>query len=237
MPKSNMKHTNIIVAIDGPAGAGKSTVASGLARALGATLVETGAIYRAVAYKVLQSGANLGSNEAVAEIAKKLIIDFKFDGICNKVIVEGKDVTDKIRTPDISAMASKLSAYPQVRAALLQLQRNFANRGSVVAEGRDIGTVVFPNAHYKFFLTADPRIRAVRRYKQLESMGKTPPPLDELLREIEKRDKDDSCRKIAPLRPAPDAEIIDSTTMSAQQVIDMMLEQIKSDAKFKTSKT
>src|SRR6185436_6270125 len=167
----------LVVAIDGPAGAGKSTVSRRLALRLGYRLLDTGAIYRAVALTAQRQGVSWDDATRLAEIARALDIDFHFDGEdTNKVSLTGEDVSVAIRTPEISQGASKVSALPEVRAALLDLQRRLGAQGGVVAEGRDIGTVVFPDAQAKFFLTASPEIRARRRTDELRAAGK---PVDE----------------------------------------------------------
>ena len=211
-----------IVAIDGPAGAGKSTVARELARRLGFTIVDTGAIYRAVALAAQRAGIGWEDDAALARLLDGgLEISFAPAGDGQKVLLHGEDVTAAIRTPEISRGASVVSARPVVRQKLLGLQRQLG-RGAVrgaVLEGRDIGTVVFPDADVKFFLTANDEARAARRHAELLDKG-LPVPLGEVLADQRRRDKDDSERAIAPLKPAPDAVVIDTTGMDPDEVVE-----------------
>jgi len=216
----------VVVAIDGPAGAGKSTVSRRLAVRLGYRLLDTGAIYRAVALIAQRQGVAWDDGAGCAALALALDIDFAFDGADNRVSVAGEDVSTGIRTPEISQGASKVSALPEVRAALLDLQRRLGTQGGVVAEGRDIGTVVFPDAGAKFFLTASPEVRARRRFEELRAAGKT---VDEAatLREIIERDERDSTRAAAPLKQADDAVLVDSSGLSADEVVSRMEAEVR----------
>lgn len=215
----------LIVTIDGPAGAGKSTVARQLAARLGYLYLDTGALYRAVAWKVRSEGVSPEDGEAVAKLlpALQVSLDQRGDGV--RVAVNGRDVTGDLRTPEISAMASLVSAIPAVREWLLPVQRRMGEAGGVVAEGRDLGTRVFPSAEAKFFLDADVNTRAARRQQDLSGAGR-PAPLARTKREIETRDQRDRSRAIAPLVPAADAEVIDSSSLTVEQVLDRMMGKI-----------
>jgi len=210
----------VIVAIDGPAGAGKSTVSRRLAARLDYTLVDTGALYRCVALAAREAGIALDDDAGLAQLMPKLDIGLGWNGGEPSTTLGGRDVSAAIRTPEISSAASTVSARPVVRAGLLDLQRRLgrgAERGAVL-EGRDIGTVVFPDAEAKFFLTATPRTRAERRYLELLAKGITCT-FDEVLADQEKRDRDDSSRAASPLRQAEDAELIDSTDLALEGVV------------------
>jgi cytidylate kinase len=211
----------VVVTIDGPAGAGKSSVAKQLARRLGYRLLDTGAIYRSVALTARQRQVAWSDAAACAAIARGLDIRFDFVGEVNHVYLGGEDVTAQIRTPEISQGASQVSAHPDVRAALLDLQRRVAIDGGVVVEGRDTGTVVFPAAEAKFFLTASAAERARRRVAELAAAGRA---VDyaATLEEIEARDYRDASRDIAPMVAAPDAVLIDSSSQTLEQVVDSL---------------
>ncbi len=215
----------LIVTIDGPAGAGKSTVARQLAKRLGYLYLDTGALYRAVAWKVRSAGVNPENGAAVAALlpGMRVGLDRRDDGV--GVTVDGHDVTDELRSPEISTMASLVSAIPAVREWLLPVQRQVGHAGGVVAEGRDLGTRVFPAAEAKFFLDADLNTRAGRRQQDLAGTGRSAP-LERTKQEIETRDQRDRSRAIAPLIPASDAEVIDSTSLTVDQVIDRMMGKI-----------
>ncbi len=209
----------VVVTIDGPAGAGKSTVAKQLARKLGYGLLDTGAIYRAVALVAQRRGVAWSDAEPLAALARDLDIRFEFVGETNHVFVGGDDVTSAIRTPEISQGASQVSAHGPVRAALLDLQRRLGEGGGVVVEGRDTGTVVFPQAQAKFFLVATPEERARRRVAELAERG-TIVNYAETLAEMSERDTRDAGRDVAPMKPAPDAVLIDSSAMTIDAVVE-----------------
>lgn len=229
--------SRLIVAIDGPAGAGKSTAARLLAARLGYALLDTGAIYRTMALRARQRGIAWEDGPAVAALADGLELSFRLDGQVNRVLANGEDVTAAIRTPEISDGASRVSALPEVRAALLGLQRRIGAAGGVVVEGRDIGTVVFPQAEAKFFLTASADERARRRVAELAAAGR-PADLAQTKAEILARDERDSSRATAPLRRADDAVEIDSSALGAQQVVERMAEIVLGRAAGRTgSKT
>ncbi len=216
----------LIVAIDGPAGSGKSTVTHFLAQKLGYMHIDTGALYRAVALKALEQKLSLEEGEAdskkLGELTKNARLEFAWDKAGNNLVfLDGKDVSKLIRTPEISMGASRISAFPEVRAALLGLQRVLGQKGGVVLEGRDIGTVVFPNAHVKFYLTASVESRARRRMVELEEKGSYIE-FEEVKKQVEARDKNDMGRKVAPLKKAPDAIEVDTTQFNVEQVVEKL---------------
>ncbi len=216
----------IVVAIDGPAGAGKSSVSQKLAERLGYALLDTGAMFRAVALTAIRSGVELHDDSRLAELARNLPIRFEWHGGRNRIWLADEDVSSAIRTPEVSQGASRVSALPGVRAALLDLQRALAVDGGVVVEGRDIGTVVFPNAAAKFFLTADEVVRAERRLVDLQAAGQ-PGDLATTIAEQRTRDERDSTREHAPLCAAADAVHVDSSRMSLAAVVEQMLQVIE----------
>lgn len=219
------KGGRLIIAIDGPSGAGKSTLAKRLAKELGFIYVDTGAMYRALALKVLREGVDLADDASMARLIGSTTIDLRQVDGALQVLLDGADVAAEIRTPQVSQMASKASALAVVRARLLELQRDMAWRGNIVAEGRDIGTVVFPQAEVKIFLQASAAERARRRFAELQGAGQSVD-LTKTLREIEERDKRDSERDLAPLRQADDALMFDSSGMDADQVTARVLAHI-----------
>ncbi len=219
----------MIVAIDGPAGAGKSTIAHRVAERLGFQLIDTGAIYRAVAYRALEDGEDLDAPEEVAAVAASLHLDFeRNDDGENVLYCDGEPMGHEIRTQHVSRATSQISTYPAVRQALLAIQRELGNRESSVLEGRDIGTVVFPDADVKIFLTASKEVRAHRRLDQLQQRG-VDADLDEVLVDIVERDKRDSERDVAPLKRADDAVAIDTSEMSIDEVVDKILDVVQAN--------
>jgi cytidylate kinase len=216
----------LIIAIDGPSGAGKSTLAKRLARELGFIYLDTGAMYRALALKVLRQSVDLADDARLTRLVESTEIDLQEANGTLEVLLDGINVADEIRTPEVSQLASKVSALKVVRARMLDLQRRMGQRGSVVAEGRDIGTVVFPNAEVKIFLDASAEERARRRCAELRAAGR-PADLSETLREMGERDKRDSERDLAPLRMADDALRIDSSNASADSVAAKVLTKIR----------
>jgi len=211
-----------VVTIDGPSGSGKGTVAAEVARRLGWRVLDSGALYRLTAYAARQAGVDFGDAGALAAIARELPVEFR-EG---HVLLAGEDVTAAIRTETAGNDASKVAAIPEVREALLQWQRDYARPPGLVADGRDMGTVVFPNAPVKIFLDASAEERARRRHKQLKEQGMDVS-LAGLIAEIEERDQRDRNRSVAPLEPAPDAEVIDSTDLSVEEVVDLVLERAR----------
>jgi cytidylate kinase len=216
----------IVVAIDGPAGAGKSTASKRLTALLGYRLLDSGALYRSVALLATRRGVRWTDETATAEIASTLDVSFALDGMSNRVIVGGEDVTSAIRTPEISEGSSVVSALPAVRAALLDLQRRLAGPGGVVAEGRDIGTVVLPDAEAKFFLTASNEVRAQRRMDELRAAG-VEATYDETLAEIRRRDERDTGREASPLTCAPDAVVVDSSALTIDEVVETLFSVVR----------
>lgn len=215
----------MIIAIDGPSGAGKSTVAKAVAKKLGFSCLDTGAMYRAVAWQALQNGAALDDDAALGEIARTYDIEFghvEGDPVPKRVFIGGAEVTDAIRTAEIDKAVSPTSAAPSVRAALVDQQRRIGNAGDYVVEGRDIGTVVFPNAEVKVFLTASDEERAHRRVRQNVDRGIGSIDYDEVLADLRRRDEHDSNRATSPLRPAEDAVRLDSTGTYIEDVIDQI---------------
>ncbi len=214
---------SLLITIDGPAGAGKTTVSRMLAARLGYSYVDTGALYRAIAYAA--KTARIASDDAaLEELCRKIKLEVipRQDGFC--LMLDGIDISDKIRTPEITMLASAISARPVVRKYLLYLQRELGKNKQCVFEGRDMGTVVFPDADMKFFLSASLKMRADRRYEELKA--KTGQTREEVEKDMACRDKNDSSRDIAPLVPAKDAVMIDSTDLSAEEVVSSMIRRI-----------
>ena len=211
--------TPLIVAIDGPAGAGKSTVARALAQRFGLLNLESGAMYRAFAMKALAAGVPTRDAEALDTLAHTTEVRLEPGPDGNRVLLDGADVTAELRTPRITAAASEVSVHPPIRRWLVRLQQALGSRGNVVMEGRDIGTVVFPHAPVKIFLDASPEKRGERRYEQNRGTAVATQLPAAVLEEIRERDRRDRTRADSPLRPAPDAVVIDSTDLSLEEVI------------------
>lgn len=209
----------MIVAIDGPAGAGKSTVAERLARRHGLQLVDTGAMYRAVAYEAAQKEVDLEDPEAVAEVARSLEFEFRFRGGENVIFCNGRPLRDEVRTGEVSRNASVVSAHSRVRKVLVEQQRRVGRERASVLEGRDIGTVVFPDADVKIFVTASAEERARRRLEQMEERGEGVD-FEEVFDDIVERDRRDTERDVAPLKKADDAVEIDTDDLSVEEVIE-----------------
>ena len=212
----------MIVAIDGPAGAGKSTIALKVAKELGFQLIDTGAIYRTVGLKATQLGIDIDDGPACAQLAADLDFSFQIEGRRNHIVCNGELLGDEIRTAEISRAASIVSAHPEVRQALLNIQRDLGRAHDSVLEGRDIGTVVFPDADVKIFLTATAPARAKRRFKQMAKIGQ-PAEYDAILADILERDERDSQRAAAPLKQADDAVAIDSTVIGVDEVVEQVV--------------
>lgn len=212
----------VSVAIDGPGGAGKSTMAKALAARYGLANVDTGAMYRTVALAVRRAGISPEDGAAVAALLPqlKLAVTFGPDG-AQHMLLDGEDVTDQLRTPEMSAYSSTVSALPAVRAYLLETQRALARSRGVVMDGRDIGTVVLPDAELKIFLTASAEERAMRRWKELQQK-KTPQPYEDVLREMNERDQRDTTRAASPLRAAADAVLLDTSKLDEAQVLEVL---------------
>ena len=227
-----------VIAIDGPAGTGKSSATKRLAEALQFVHVDTGALYRSIALLLIERGIDPPdrSPELAIELARSAHLEFRRDGRknpANRILVDGRDVTGLIRTPEVSMAASAVSAIPGVRASLLGLQRRMGCRGRAILEGRDIGTVVFPDADVKFFLTANLDERAKRRLAELEASGADAPSFEELKSQIELRDRGDSTRAVAPLKRAQDAIAIDTSPLTLDQVVSEMERLARSQLKGK----
>lgn len=219
-----------IVAIDGPAGAGKSTVTKRVARALGYTQVDTGALYRAVAWLCLERNVAFDDQAQVAELADELarpgVVKMWATEDATRISVHGTDVSEIIRSREAALGASMVSQNPKVRAQLLVIQRKLGEQGGVVFEGRDIGSVVFPEAKAKFFLTASTQVRAARRQAELLQKGEVPS-LDEIVREVEERDRRDTSRPIAPLIQAEDAIVVDSSELGIDEVVAQIVRHVR----------
>jgi cytidylate kinase len=217
-----------VITIDGPAGAGKSTVSRTLAKKLDLIYLDTGPMYRAVALKAKREGIPFTNGNALFDMCEKINIHFKATGDNPAIFIDNEDVSAQIRMPEMDMLSSSVSAVPEVRKAMTALQRKIGEKGGIVAEGRDMGTVVFPDADYKFFITASPEVRARRRYDERRARNEEID-LDKVEADIKKRDEQDQSRKIAPLKPADDAIFIDTSEMDVDRVIDTILSHIKGD--------
>ena len=218
----NQRKKGLIIAIDGPSGAGKSTIARLLARRLGYTYIDTGAMYRAIGWKAKQEGVDPSDEAALQQLCARTDVTIRHEPGLQRVLVNGREVTGEIRTPEMGMLASAVSRSPAVRARLLTLQRGLGASGGVVMDGRDIGTVVFPGADVKFYLDASAEERGRRRWQELREKGMD---VDQavITEEIRMRDLQDSSRDIAPLKRASDASYVDSSAMTIDEVIDVML--------------
>jgi CMP/dCMP kinase len=210
-------HPPLVVAIDGPAGAGKSTVADRIAARFSLLNLETGAMYRAFGLKAIQSDSDMDNAEELGRLAERTRIRLLPAAVGNRVLLDEADVTKRVREPDVTAAASRVSIHPGIRKWMVALQRELGERHSVVMEGRDIGTHVFPEAEVKIFLDADPEVRGQRRYQQHAT---APVPVESVVAELRERDLRDRNRAESPLRPAADAVLIDSTHLSLDQVVE-----------------
>ena len=216
----------LIIAIDGPAGAGKTTISKMLAKSLGYSYIDTGALYRGFALKALNEGVDIFDDGKLKDMCERTDLSFKNEGGELKLYLDGVDVSQEIREPHMSMKASDISARPIVREALLDLQRELGKDGCAILEGRDIGTVVFPDADLKFYLDASVEERANRRHRDFNSAGNKVS-LDALIKDIKTRDNNDSTREHAPLKKTDDAIHVDSTTYSIDEVIEFMVEEVK----------
>lgn len=220
----------INIAIDGPAGAGKSTIAKAVAKELGLIYLDTGAMYRAVAYAALKNGTDVSDAKRVAALLEGLKMDIRYEDGVQLIFVNGENVTPYLRTPEMSKAASDISALPVVRYKMVEMQREFAATRDVVLDGRDIGTFVLPDANCKFYMTASPEERAKRRFEELRLKGENCS-YDDVLNDIIKRDYNDSHREVAPLKQADDAVYLDTTTLTIAQVVAAVEKVVKEKIK------
>jgi CMP/dCMP kinase len=220
---------NLIIAIDGPVGSGKSTLARRVAGLMGYVYIDTGAMYRAIALKALRNRLPMEDSQALENVARRTRIDLRVQDGAQRVILDGEDVTDAIRTPDVSQASSKIAVVPGVRHVLVAEQRRAGEQGGVVMEGRDIGTVVFPDAGLKIFLTASPEVRAQRRWREHQLKGDSID-LARTLEEIHERDRRDQERSTSPLVRAPDAVVVDSTAMEPEEAARLVVMLAKGQA-------
>ncbi len=226
MTKVSQTGHALLITIDGPAGAGKTSVSRRLADALGYRYIDTGALYRGIALAAFEKGISAEDDDALEALCRHIALDFKIQNDELRLMLNNRDVSDKIRFPQITMLASAVSARPVVRRFLLEIQQKLAAAKQAVFEGRDMGTVVFPDADIKFFLDADPSIRARRRYEELKIKKGQTPSLASVERDMITRDQNDSTRQAAPLKPAADAIRIDSTALEIDQVVALMLEHV-----------
>ena len=217
---------NQIITIDGPAGSGKSTVSRMLAKRIGFSYLDTGAMYRAVALAARRRGVDVHDGEGLGKVCSTLKLCFNREEDPPRLMLGKEDISDLIRSPELDMLASAVSAVQEVREAMADLQRRMAKEGGVVAEGRDMGTVVFPDARWKFFLTAGADTRAARRYRERLQRGEAVT-LEDVLEDLIRRDDQDRMRALSPLKPAKDAVIIDSTTLRAEAVVEQIVKDIK----------
>jgi len=213
----------ITIAIDGPAGAGKSTIARLIAGRLGILYLDTGAMYRAVGLKALRTGTDMRSEPAMAALLEQTNLDIRFVRQSQQIYLDGEDVTSAIRLPEVARAASDVSALPVVRLKLVELQRQIASGQNLILDGRDIGTYVLPHASYKFFLTADLRERARRRLLDLQARGSQDATLDQVADDMSYRDNQDSSRALAPLKQADDAILVDTTGLTIEEVVEKVM--------------
>ena len=223
----------IRIAIDGPGGAGKSSVAKAVAKELGIIYVDTGALYRNIGLYMLERGIDPKDTDGVVSALGDFTLELKFTDGKQVIILNGEDKGDAIRTPEVSMAASAVSAIPAVREYLLNMQRDTAKKNSVIMDGRDIGTVILPNAEVKIFLTASPEARAKRRYAELVARGNTDATYEQVYNEMVERDKNDSTRAVAPCVPAEDAIYLDNSDMTLEQTRDAILKAAKKNPSLK----
>jgi cytidylate kinase len=219
----------LIIAIDGPGAAGKSSAAKGLAKRLGYLYLDSGSLYRAMAWKMIQEKANLAAAWEVEALCQPLNVELRLKGEMTEIWIDEENVTPHLRLPEVTRVSATISAFPGVRKKLLAIQRLIGGAGGVVVEGRDIGTVVFPEADVKFYLDADTPIRGMRRFKEFQAKGKETD-LETTTRDLEERDLKDSHRAVAPLKRGADAIVVDSTLLHLEQVIEKMFREVERKA-------